>query len=115
MSFFIEIFGTLIKSEITLETVKMINLFTTRNPKFITTLIKCVNDNEEILQQNTLVFSILSSNLKHKWDQEFLEKIYKLYKKDIFQFLTKPKSDDFSWIRENIDAIVLLIEKTFGR
>ncbi|XP_008209600.1 nucleolar pre-ribosomal-associated protein 1 [Nasonia vitripennis] len=108
-----KIFTTLLKTNIAPTTFNIINLLIERNPKLITAFVKYANINENIFEQKSLIFSILSNSLKHKWDQEFLNKVYNACKIDITNFLTEPKEDGFVWIKENVDAAAYLIEHTF--
>lgn len=112
--YFTEIFIALLKTKLTLTTVKIINLLVERNPQNIASFIKYANSNEEILQEKSLVLSILSSGLRNKWNQEFLSKLYKCYKTDIVLFLTERKVDEFPWLRENVSAVAYLIENIFS-
>ncbi|OXU29987.1 hypothetical protein TSAR_001104 [Trichomalopsis sarcophagae] len=108
-----KIFTTLLKTNIAPTTFNIINLLIERNPKLITAFVKYANINENIFEQKSLIFSILSNSLKHKWDQDFLNKVCNACKIDITNFLTEPKEDGFVWIKENVDAAAYLIEHTF--
>lgn len=81
----------------------------------ITAFVKHANTNEDILKQKTLIFSILSNSLKHKWDQDFLIKVSNVCKTDITNFVIEPKENGFDWIKENVDAAAYLIDHTFGK
>ncbi|XP_011500624.1 PREDICTED: nucleolar pre-ribosomal-associated protein 1 [Ceratosolen solmsi marchali] len=106
-------FTAIIKTGITSKTIKILNLLTERNSKLIPTFINYANDNEDIISHKSLIFSILSSNLNYKWDKEFLKKICNIYNMDILNFLTGLKSNDYSWIMENVDAVSYLIDNSF--
>jgi hypothetical protein len=99
----------------TSKTVQILNLLTERNSKFISTFIKYTNENDDIFHQKSLIFAILSSNIKYKWDEGFLNKLYDIYKTDIFNFLTELKFNDYIWIQENVDAVLYLIDSSFGK
>lgn len=95
--------------------IKLLVLLAKGNHKLITAFKSYTSNNEDIFEQKSLIFSILSNNLVYKWDNEYLEKLHLLYKRDIISFTTDMKIDEFFWLRENIDAVAYLIDKQFGK
>lgn len=108
-------FMELLKTDITPGSAEIIHLIIKRNPKFITSFMKYTKNSDDIFQQKSFIFSILSHNLNYQWSAEFLNKLYEHYKPDIIFFLTEMKTDQFSWLIENTDAAALLIDNTFGK
>lgn len=108
------IFTQLLKSSKDAIVVKILTLLVERNQKLVHAFIKFINASKKAYSQQDLIFSIISSNLKYKWDQSILDELYKLYKHDIVNFVTEPSMGKYIWIEENVDAIEYLIDKNFG-
>lgn len=114
--FFAEIFTELLKTNLTPATIKLLVLLTKKNHKLISAFKQYTRNNEVILKKKSLIFSILSHNLNYEWGDDYLKKLYQFYKKEIILFTTDVKTgDEFSWIKDNIDAVTYLIDNQFGQ
>ncbi|XP_058796890.1 nucleolar pre-ribosomal-associated protein 1 [Phymastichus coffea] len=103
------IFTSFLKSEITPVSEKILELLIKRNPKFLATFIKHTNKNNNILHHKLLIFSIISYNLKYRYDEKFLRNVFELYKADIMKYLIN--GEECFWIKEYINVVSHLIHK----
>lgn len=104
-------FALLLTKSITTSTIQLIKTLITKNTRLIPSLVKYFLKMENMKQGN-IVFPILSSNLKYKWDKKFLQSLYECYGNDIAAYIIAPQNP-VSWIEENETAIVYLVESTF--
>lgn len=104
-------FGLLLTRGITTSTIQLITTLITRNTRLISLLVKYLLKVKNV-KQGDIVFPILGSSLKHKWDKKFLQCLHECYGDDIAAHMTDPQNP-VPWIEENAAAIVYLIESTF--
>ncbi|XP_077279429.1 nucleolar pre-ribosomal-associated protein 1 isoform X2 [Temnothorax americanus] len=102
-------FALLITKSINASTIQLITTLITKNTRLIPSLVKYFL--KENVKQD-IVFPILNSNLKYKWNEKFLQSLRERYGSDIAAYMTEPQNPVF-WIEENAAAIVYLIESTF--
>ncbi|XP_011143515.1 uncharacterized protein LOC105185594 isoform X1 [Harpegnathos saltator] len=107
-------FMCLLAKGITTSTVQLITTLIARNTKLIPPLVEYFlkTDDPERIKQRDIVFPILGSNLQYKWNNNFLHSLYECYGDDIVAYLTDPQNP-VCWIKENVEAVVYLIENTF--
>lgn len=104
-------FGLLLTRGITASTIQLITTLITRNTRLIPSLVKYFLRVKNV-KQGDIVFPILGSSLKHKWDKRFLRGLHECYGDDVATHMTDPQNP-VPWIEENAAAIVYLIESTF--
>ncbi|XP_071649230.1 nucleolar pre-ribosomal-associated protein 1 isoform X2 [Temnothorax longispinosus] len=102
-------FALLLTKSINASTIQLITTLITKNTRLIPSLVKYFL--KENVKQD-IVFPILNSNLKYKWNEKFLQSLRERYGSDIAAYMTEPQNP-VSWIEENAAAIVYLIESTF--
>lgn len=105
------IFALLLTKSITASTIQLITILIIKNTRLISLLVKYFLKAENVKQRD-IVFPLLGSNLKHKWNEKFLQSLYECYSSDIAAYITEPQNL-VPWIEENATAIVYLIESTF--
>jgi len=105
------IFAQLLTKSITASTVQLITTLITKNTRLISSLMKYFLKIENV-KQGDVVFPILGSSLKYKWNEKFLQSLYERYGSDIAAYITESRNP-VPWIEENAAAIVYLIESTF--
>ncbi|XP_072763089.1 nucleolar pre-ribosomal-associated protein 1 [Anoplolepis gracilipes] len=108
-----EAFVLLLTKGITASTIQLIAILIVRNTRLIPSLMKYLLKMKNV-KQGDIVFPILGSNLEYKWNEKFLQSLYKCYGGDIAAYLTEPRNP-VPWIEENATAIAYLIENTFDR
>lgn len=104
-------FALLLTKSITTSTIQLVTTLITKNTRLISSLVKYFLKVENV-KQGDVVFPILGSNLKYKWNEKFLQSLYERYSSDIATYIIEPQNP-VSWIEENPAAIVYLIENTF--
>jgi len=104
-------FTLLLTRDITKSTIQLITTLISRNAKLIPSLVKYFLKGNNA-KQTDIVFPILACNLKDKWNETFLQRLYDYYSNDITTYLSEP-GNPISWIEENVAAIVYLIQNTF--
>ncbi|KYQ54426.1 Nucleolar pre-ribosomal-associated protein 1 [Trachymyrmex zeteki] len=104
-------FAQLLTKSITASTIQLITTLITKNTRLISSLVKYFLKVENV-KQGDVVFPILGSSLKYKWNEKFLQSLYGRYGSDISAYITEPRNL-VPWIEENAAAIVYLIESTF--
>ncbi|KYN02538.1 PREDICTED: nucleolar pre-ribosomal-associated protein 1 [Cyphomyrmex costatus] len=104
-------FALLLTKSITASMVQLITTLITKNTKLISSLVKYFLKVENV-KQGDVVFPILGSNLKYKWNEKFLQSLYGRYSHDIALYITESRNP-VPWIEENTAAITYLIESTF--
>lgn len=104
-------FALLLTKSITASTIQLITTLITKNIRLIPPLVKYFLKAENV-KQGDIVFPILASDLKYKWNEKFLQSLYECYGNDIAAYISDPQNS-VSWIEENAAAIVYLIENTF--
>ncbi|XP_011695235.1 PREDICTED: nucleolar pre-ribosomal-associated protein 1 isoform X1 [Wasmannia auropunctata] len=104
-------FALLLTKGIISSTIQLITTLITKNTRLISSLVKYFLRVEN-MKQGDVVFPILGSSLKHKWNEKFLRSLYEGYGSDITAYVTGPQNP-VPWIEENAAAIVYLIESTF--
>jgi len=105
-------FALLLTKNITPSTIQLITILIIKNTKLISSLVKYFLRKVENAKQGNIVFPILGSSLKHKWNEKFLQSLYEHYSSDIAAYIIEPQNPVL-WIEENAAAIVYLIESTF--
>ncbi|KAG7208509.1 hypothetical protein KM043_014732 [Ampulex compressa] len=106
-----EFISLLAKRKPTTSTTKLISLLVGRNTKLIPLFVRYIKKSEDI-RKSDVVFPIMSSNLRYKWDQDFLGTLNQHYQEDILSYLCNPENLK-TWIEENEQAIIYLIQNTF--
>lgn len=101
----------LLTKDISASTIQLITTLIISNTTLISSLVKYFLKTENVKRRD-VVFPILGSNLKHKWNEKFLQSLYEHYGSDIAAYITEPQNP-VPWIEENAAAIVYLIESTF--
>jgi len=104
-------FALLLTKGIAVSAIRLITTLIVGNNKLIPSLIKYFLRTESA-KQGDVVFPILGSNLKYEWNKNFLESLHKCYGDDIAEYLIEPQNP-VSWIEENTEAVVYLVERTF--
>ncbi|XP_011634485.1 nucleolar pre-ribosomal-associated protein 1 [Pogonomyrmex barbatus] len=104
-------FALLLTKNITASTIQLITILINKNTKLISSLVKYFLKVKNVKQAN-VVFAILGSNLKYKWNEKFLQSLYEHYSGDIAAYIIEPQKS-VPWIEENTAAIIYLIENTF--
>lgn len=104
-------FALLLTKSITASTIQLITILITKNTRLISLVVKYFLKAANVKQRD-IVFPILGSNLKHKWNEKFLQSLYECYSSDIAAYITEPQNP-VPWIEENATAIIYLIESTF--
>ncbi|KAG5326616.1 NPA1P protein, partial [Pseudoatta argentina] len=104
-------FAQLLTKSITASTVQLITTLIAKNTRLISSLVKYFLKIENV-KQGDVVFPILGSSLKYKWNEKFLQSLYERYGSDIAAYITESRNP-VPWIEENAAAIIYLIESTF--
>ncbi|XP_063974983.1 uncharacterized protein LOC135161387 [Diachasmimorpha longicaudata] len=108
-----KIFNSLLENKCDESTITLISFLTERNPKLISLFTKYILMEESRIQSRQLIFKVLSSNLTHKWDSEFLFRVCKEYEKSIINYFLF-HVDNKDWITQNVDAVAYLIDSCFS-
>lgn len=103
------------KSNVTSSSERLISLICQKNFDFFKAFIKYLSSNEKILNHQSLVFSVLSSNSNYKLNSNLLDKILESSNTYILHYLGISKEDDVSWIRENVDDMAFFIENHLSK
>lgn len=104
-------FALLLTKGIATSTIQLITTLITKNTRLIPSLVKYFLRARNA-KQGDVVFPILGSSLKYKWDQRFLRCLHERYGDDVAAHMADPQNPVL-WIEENAAAIVYLIESTF--
>ncbi|KAG8148301.1 nucleolar pre-ribosomal-associated protein [Chelonus insularis] len=107
-------FKGLLNTDLTISTIALIRLIISKNDKLIPVLIESYKSNSKLQNQN-IIFPIISINSTSEWTQEFLTDLFNKYNEEIVFYLTFSADNiNVDWIVTNVDAISCLIMSCFN-